>query len=243
MRDFGADKLVKAVIVGKPEVVSQNEQFATMMVKIGTSPNLDNWKTLRGDLLRVLNSKKQAAGNRISVTTVDHEYRDGAGFYGMDWPGEAVQRMQTVQGAEYGYWIAVLQGYQEGTEPGVMKTQWISYRFEKSVSPIFAELCKRRYRMHVMIIGKTKNLIAEDDCTLKYGYPVLDVASLFATRSEFSKYDAYFLAPFLWGSEGRYYAPAISPKEFRINVPINDLPEVSQVTAKIEQVKEGKKEE
>ena len=65
LRDFGAEKLVKPTIVGKPEVVGQNGQFATMLVKVETQPDMENWKKLREDMLHVLRGSGEQGDNSV----------------------------------------------------------------------------------------------------------------------------------------------------------------------------------
>jgi len=127
-----------------------------------------------------------------------------------------------------------------------MRTQWTAYQVDKSVEPIFEELEKHKYRLHVTLIGKTNNLIAEDERQLKDDRD--DCSSLYHAHPGLSihNFDAYFLAPFLWSDRLAYLergdsCPAMPAQEFRISVPVNDLPDVTRATATIELIKEPQK--
>ena len=249
LRDFGAEKLVKPTIVGKPEVVGQNDQFATMLVKVETQPDMENWKKVREDLLHVLRGSVRTMRSSI-VGEYDCSDSTHPGFYdfGFGLSGKMAERMKYMQGDEHGYWIVLLQGYGDGKEAHSMRTQWTAHRVDKSVGPIFEELKMHTYRLHVTLIGKANNVIAEDERELKeernaFGPRVL---SSLHHDTDFSShnFDAYCLAPFLWAGEsgilGVCYSPTIPPQEVRISVPVSDLPDVARVVATIERIKEPK---
>ena len=128
-----------------------------------------------------------------------------------------------------------------------MRTQWTMYRVDKSVGPIFEELKKHKYRLHVTLIGKANNVIAEDDRELKDPVSVLAYyRPCYHKEDRLNNFDAYFLAPFLWGgvwpmSSEDHYCASMPAQEFRISVPVNDLPDVARVTATIERIKEPQK--
>ena len=244
LHDFGAEKLVKPTIVGKPEVVGQNGQFATMLVKVGTQPDMENWKKLRADLLYVLRGSAQQRA--IFVAQCEGHEDNDTGFYGYDFDNGTRERRSHIQGDEHGYWIAILQGYGEGKEAHSMRTQWTMHRVDKSVGPIFEDLKKHKYCLHVTLIGKANNVIAEDDRELKDPRLSSSYTSVYHKEDRLNNFDAYFLAPFLWGgvwpmSIEDHYCASMPAREFRISVPVNDLPDVARVTATIERIKEPQK--
>jgi hypothetical protein len=240
LRDFGAETLVKPTIVGKPEVVGQNDQFATMLVKVETQPDMENWKKVREDLLHVLRGSARTMHSSV-VAQCEDTGDPKTGFYNGYLSSEAIERMGHMQGDEHGYWIVLLQGYGDGKEAHSMRTQWTAHRVDKSVEPIFEELEKHKYRLRVTLIGRTNNVIAEDERELRdtyYGFQSLGHEK----ESSYGRYsfDAYLLAPFLWGTRlggSPTCCPAMPAQEFRISVPVSDLPDVARVKATIERIK------
>jgi hypothetical protein len=241
LRDFGAEKLVKPTIVGEREVVGQNDQFATMLVKVETQPDMENWKKVREDLLHVLRGSARTMRSSL-VAQCDGSDSGQPGFFSFGLSSDAKERMKYMQGDEHGYWIVLLQGYGDGKEAHSMRTQWTAYQVNKSVGPIFEELKMHTYRLHVTLIGKANNVIAEDERELKDigGYVTHGVlSSLHHTEPYSYNFDAYCLAPFLWNHDCA--CPTIPTQEFRISVPVSDLPDVARVTATIERIKEPQK--
>jgi len=69
--------------------------------------------------------------------------------------------MKRMQGDEPGYWIVLAPGlWRREKKAHSMRTQWTAHRVDKSVGPIFEELKKHEYRLHVTLIGKANNVIA-----------------------------------------------------------------------------------
>lgn len=161
LRDFGAEKMVKPEIVGKPEVVSQNDQFATMSVKVTTKPDMDNWKKFCADTVRLLRNDRRAS--KESLVVQGEGNGSSIGFFSVGLQYGIDKRMRKLDGDEHGNWILLLQGYKEGKKANTMQTQWTVHRVDKSIEPIIGELEKQRYRLHVTVLGKTNTLIAEDE--------------------------------------------------------------------------------
>lgn len=238
LRDFGAEKMVTPVIAGKPEVVGQNAQFATMLVKVETKPDIEQWKTFRTNLLRVLTSKHRSTQRTIVILDEGTSNSD-TGFCDISLDSDVKERMEYLDGNMHGHWVVLLQGYREGKEARSLFSQWTAHQVDKSIGQVFAELRKHKYRLHVRLIGKSDNIIAEDEQDVK----VRGDYCRAVTQIEDSEFDAYFVAPFLWHDEsyGHPYCPAMPAREFRISVPMSDLSDVARVTATIEQIKEQPK--
>jgi hypothetical protein len=204
---------------------------------------MENWKKVREDILHVLRGSVRTMHSSVVAQCEGTENPD-TGLYPFELGSETGGRMRHMQGDKHGYWIAILQGYGEGKQAHSMRTQWTAYQVNKSVEPIFKELKEHKYRLHVTLIGKTNNILAEDERELRgtyYGFRSLCHEEHPVYGGNF---DAYSLAPFLWGTllgGSPAYCPAMPAQEFRINVPVNDLPDVARVTATIERIKEPQK--
>lgn len=240
LRDFGAEKMVKPEIVGKPEVVGQNDQFATMSVKVTTKPDMENWKMFSADMLRLLRNERRIMKDSFVVQGEGRNSGSGSntGLFNVGLPHEVDRRMEKMDGNEHGHWILFLQGYNEGKRANTMQTQWTVHRVDKSIGPIIAELEKQRYRLRVTLLSSDNILIAEDERELKSSF-MFDNDFHSVCHGGNDDLDTYFFAPFLWHRSE--YCPALPTRDFRISVPLNNLSDVAKVKATIEPIREQEK--
>ena len=236
LRDFGPETLIRLRIAGEPQLVDQNEQFATLRVLVESTPHLENWKKCRNDILRLLSTSELTMRTHLLAPCEDSEY-ESTRFYQLKFNSQATDRMWALQGSGevWGYWIHLAQSFMEGTEPHVMRSRWDAYALDKSVGPIFEELNKREYRARVMLMSNTNQVLGETERKLSLWKGPM--RCLWVSRDKSWKKDSFFLGPFLWGG-GYYYSPAFPMEEFRVNVALNDLRNLDRAVAKIECVEE-----
>lgn len=234
LQDFGPEKLVK-LQVSEPALDHQDGNFATYKVQVQTLPDVSSWKTFRERILGLLKKSPPSWNMRQVAISVDRESGEDR-YYGLGLPQELNDRMWNVQakGEYYFYWLFLAQTFQEGTEPHMMRVRWEAFPIDKTASPIFVELSKKKYRLRVSLIDKRGGLMTDVEHELRMWNQ--DVQNLYSVRDGSWKKDSYFLAPFFWA--GKYYSPSFQVANLRLTVAVADLPDLDRAEARIEEIRE-----
>jgi hypothetical protein len=234
LQDFGPEKLVK-LQVSEPVLDHQDGNFATYKVQVQTLPDMDAWKAFRERILALLKKSEGSWRMRQLVLSVDQEYGDDR-YYALGLPSLIHDRMWKLQaeGEYYFYWLFLAQAFQEGTEPHVMRVQWEAFPVDKSASPIFVELSKKKYQLRVSLIDKRGQPMTDVEHKLTVWNQ--NVQNLHFARDGSWKKDTYFLGPFFWA--GAYYSPTFLVSNLRLTVAVGDVPNLDRAEARIEEVKE-----
>jgi len=234
LQDFGPEKLIR-LQVSEPVLDHQDTNFATYKVRVQTLPDLEAWKAFRERIVKLLKKFPGSWKMRQLVMSEDREYGEDR-FYQLGLPGAIHDRMWKFQaeGEYYFYWLFLAQTFQEGTEPHIMRVRWEAFPIDKSASPIFIELSKKKYQLRVSLVDKHGEPMTDIERKLTiWGQPV---QNLHFARDGSWKKDSYFLAPFFWSAA--YYSPTFVVTDLRLTVAVADLPKLDRAEARIEEIKE-----
>lgn len=240
MKRFGPEKMIRPLIVDRPTVVSQDDDFATLKVNVQTAGDRADWKEFRTELLALITSDPKTKASRLVGDCQSNEYHDST-FYALDFNDEVLQTMYEMQGkgTEYGYWLIVLLDLAAPSEPHRMDSRWEAYWVNKAVTPILDALEDREFLVRVAVMDADNRVLAETDRKLTMWNQ--SVKGLYISRDGGWKRDCYYLAPFFWG-DGRYYVPRWSLEPFLVDIPLFDLKNATRVVATIEQAPAARKE-